>query len=287
MKSSRLSHYISLASSASYRYASGTYLLEGSELIHEFVSQNSPVHVKSLCMSRDFHLNKLPNLAGERKAALESVLANFAANDPAYLKSYQINRITDSNSEGIVAEIEMIDHKFPKKNILILDGIRNPGNMGALLRSAVYFNWDTVVVIPEAADPFGVACVRAARNAQSYVGIETIKPEGLEEIFSPDRTLFLAIPSPVERLNLNEYGDLMKAGSKVLILGSESHGISEKLRNHCREAKNVYEVNVLNLNPKQMESLNVSIAGSILMSKLQDLNANEAVQISKLNRSNV
>ena len=280
-----LSHYLALASNPAFRYAHRAYLLEGSELIYEFVSKTKSAHIKSLCMSREFYRNKLPNLTDERRRTLEKLFSScFSDDQPVYLRTHQINRITNSNSEGIMAEVGMIDRKTLRKNVVVLDGVNNPGNMGALLRSAVYFNWDTIVISPGSTDPFGVACVRAARNAQSHLNIELAQLEDLKKILISDAIVFLATPGPIRHASEKNSDKLLleTKQTKILILGSESHGISEDVWNICKGTRNAYEVHVLNSNPVQMESLNVSMAGAILMSKLQTA-ADGVVQLFKLN----
>lgn len=275
------SYLLSLAKNASFRYEKKSYLIEGSELIFEFVKNKSTSHIKTICMSDEFLSKKLPYLPTERKEVLKNFVSSFPDKIVSTsMKEYQINKITDSVSEGIVAEIDMIGSQKPMNNIVLLDGIRNPGNMGTLLRSALFFNWDTIIISAESStDPYNIACIRAARNAQAYLRIERVSAEILNEIFTLERSIFLAMPSQSQGINLDSHKEVAKISSKVLVLGSESHGISNLILDLCNSKSNTYKVNIVNSTPSLMESLNVAVAGSILMFQL--LNNKSTFLVSK------
>ena len=69
--------------------------------------------------------------------------------------------------EGLVVEIEM-----PKpapleglKYLLALDGVSDPGNVGALLRTALALGWQGIFILDESCDPFNDKALRSARGA--------------------------------------------------------------------------------------------------------------------------
>jgi tRNA G18 (ribose-2'-O)-methylase SpoU len=49
--------------------------------------------------------------------------------------------------------------------LLILDQIKDPGNLGTLLRTAAAFDWSCVYITPNSVDPFNDKAIRAARGA--------------------------------------------------------------------------------------------------------------------------
>jgi TrmH family RNA methyltransferase len=64
-----------------------------------------------------------------------------------------------------------------KETILILDQIRDPGNLGTLWRTALGLGWQGVWLTPGCADPFNDKALRAAQGATFSLAFERILPE--------------------------------------------------------------------------------------------------------------
>ena len=137
--------------------------------------------------------------------------------------------------------------------ILILDRIQDPGNMGTLIRSAVSFGFDTIVLSKGCVDIYNPKVVRSSQGALFKVNIiyadiiEFISK--LEEYDVYGTSLVNGIPlqniKPKEKM--------------AIILGNEGQGIDKEI---LKNNKNIF------IEMKNMESLNVSIAGSIIMYNL-------------------
>ena len=55
-----------------------------------------------------------------------------------------------------------------KENILVLDGISDPGNMGTILRSAAWFGIKNIICSPTCVDIYNPKTVRSAMGAHFY-----------------------------------------------------------------------------------------------------------------------
>ena len=137
-------------------------------------------------------------------------------------------------------------------HILVLDDIQDPGNLGTIIRSAVAFNFDTLVLSRGTVDLYNPKVVRSTKGMIFNINVivrdlETYLSE-LEdyEIYGTDVDDGIDIK--------NEH-----ISPKVaIVIGNEGRGISEEVKKYCK--KNIY----INMNDK-CESLNAGVSASIIM----------------------
>lgn len=156
------------------------------------------------------------------------------------------------NHEGIAATFVLPEVEDVKRGnkFLVLDKIRDPGNLGTLIRTALAFNFDAIIITPESVDPFNEKALRAAKGATFFI---PILHKTLEEISLIKAKAYVADleGEKLEEINFEK--------PLLLILSSESKGVSswsEKI------AKKV------TIPIKNIDSLNVAIAGAIIMQKI-------------------
>ena len=145
------------------------------------------------------------------------------------------------------------------KRILILDEIQDPGNMGTIIRSAVAFNIDTIVIGDNTVDVFSPKVVRATQGMIFHINI----------IVSDLRTIIDSLKSkevPIYGTRV-DYGinlNILKSKDKkryALVIGNEGNGISENVMEKCDEFLYI-ETNEV------VESLNAGVAASIILYEL-------------------
>lgn len=132
---------------------------------------------------------------------------------------------------------------------VFLDGVNDPANVGAIIRSAAAFGFNTVL-IADGADAYSGKAVRASMG-----GIFRVKviSGGREELLPLVKTpIFVADMS-------GEAPSAFDAGKNVcLCIGSEAHGVSERLKSAAAKTVAIPMVN-------GMESLNAAVSAGILM----------------------
>ncbi|MCQ2802869.1 MAG: RNA methyltransferase [Bacilli bacterium] len=172
-----------------------------------------------------------------------------------YIVSEEILKKLSSNvsPEGVVfiaKEVEIAPKKEEK--ILYLDHISDPGNMGTLIRTALAFDYDLVVVSENSVSIYNEKVINSSKGA---IFAMPIKVGDLTPYLSTHQIIVSLLSD--DSISLDE----LKVNDKfVLILGNESHGVK-------RESKRSATVKV-KIPIKNIDSLNVAVAGGILMNKI-------------------
>jgi RNA methyltransferase, TrmH family len=162
--------------------------------------------------------------------------------------------------QGVVAVVEMpardlSDVVAAGDLILVLADVRDPGNAGTLLRSATAAGASAVVFTKGAVDPFSPKTVRAA--AGTFFQIPVVVGDSLAETVEVLRgNGFLVLGA--DAAASENMTDVDMTGRVALVLGNEGWGIAE-------EARALIDRSVSIPMPGPAESLNVGIAGSILL----------------------
>ena len=223
-----------------HRRQENQFLLEGNRLIDQALSADAQiieVWMTQKNLDSDFGKNILQQF--EEKKIPFSVAPEKI-----------IRQMSDSlNDQGIIA----------LKWAIYLDGISDPGNMGTILRTAAWFGIKSIFRSPECVDPFNSKVVRSALGAHFYFShFEATSEEKVlgdytkagMEIFGSDMK-----GSPIKSLNLQT------AKGWILILGNEAHGLGELAQTFITSTISIPGI-------EGMESLNVSVAGGILLHTL-------------------
>ena len=156
------------------------------------------------------------------------------------------------NPEGIVFVCEQLKPKKDKASyhkIVYLDNINDPGNLGTILRTAVAFNYDAVILSKSSVDIYNEKVVAASKGAlflvDAYYDDIDNYTDGRQVIVS---SLDDAVP----------LSECPKEDNFVLVLGNESHGVSQEI---IKKANKVVKIEMNDA----IDSLNVAIAAGILM----------------------
>lgn len=151
------------------------------------------------------------------------------------------------------AVVRFIPEDSISGNIIILDGIQDPGNLGTIIRSCIAFNFTTIILGDNSVDLYNPKVVRATEGMIFHINVLR---RNLVEFIPTLKNLGYKIVG-TDVLNGVDIKNL-KHDDITLVLGSEGQGMSKSVRELCDEF--VY----INMN-KSCESLNVGVAASILM----------------------
>lgn len=181
--------------------------------------------------------------------------------------NYQLDVETNYISKSVMNHLSQLDtptkmigvcQKNENHNIgdhvLILDEIQDPGNLGTIIRSAVAFNIDTIILSKGCADIYSSKVIRATQGMLFKINIII---EDLEEIIKKLKEKNYQILG-TKVSGGKELKTLEKRKKFAIIMGNEGNGVKEELLNLCDEY--LY----INMN-ENCESLNVAVATSIIL----------------------
>lgn len=195
---------------------------------------------------------------------LEILLVDDDYNDIDVKKTFITSEVMKSISSletpynviGVCAFKE--DESYGEK-ILILDGLQDPGNIGTIIRSAVAFNIDTIVLSEGCVDVYNSKVLRASQGMNFHINI--LKKELNSFILSLKEKDYLIYGTNVK--NGEKIKSARNSSKYAIIVGNEGNGVSSDIQKLCD--KNIYiEMN------KKCESLNVAVATSILLYELSN-----------------
>ncbi|WP_124219080.1 TrmH family RNA methyltransferase [Aquisalibacillus elongatus] len=227
-----------------YRDQSGLFLIEGWHLIHE-VSKSEWI--------------------------IDTLILNENETLPENLESYPVERVSEQvfkdlsqteSPQGVMAVVKQkndfeLSHL---KKVLLIDAVQDPGNVGTMIRSALAFHVDLVVIGSGSVDLFNDKVIRSTQGALFHLpvvrGVLTDWIDDLKQQSIPvygtalDRNAM-----PLREVQSSEY---------ALVVGNEGQGVSEDILSVVDEK--LY----IPIHSKS-ESLNVGVATSIALYHLQDL----------------
>lgn len=177
-----------------------------------------------------------------------------------YVSSNVMNKLSDLKTpSNVMAVVEKLDEKEVGEKILILDNIQDPGNLGTIIRSAVAFNFDTIVLSPKTVDLYNPKVVRSTQGMMFHTNIIIREPVNfINELKSEGyKIVGTKVTNGVDVRESKTYSHF------ALIIGNEGKGMSEELSELCDE----YLYIKMN---DQCESLNAAVAASILMYEISN-----------------
>ena len=157
----------------------------------------------------------------------------------------------------VIGICKLLEEKEIGDRVLILDGIQDPGNLGTIIRSAVAFNIDTIILSNDTVDMYNSKVIRSTQGMLFYINIiRTDLMEVLPELKRNNYTLYTT--------NVTNGIDIKKCEKQnkfALIVGNEGNGVSKKVSDYAD-----YTIYIKTNN--NVESLNVAVATSILLYEL-------------------
>jgi TrmH family RNA methyltransferase len=143
------------------------------------------------------------------------------------------------------------------EKVLLLESVRDPSNIGAILRVAAAFGVDMLVVSRDCADVYNSKTLRASMGA--LFGLKVFKvdsiPAAVDALRRGGRRVFAAA---LDR-NAVKLGEFRIESGDCVIIGNEGHGISEKAKALCQRK--------LIIPMDGMESLNAAVAAAIQVAR--------------------
>ena len=218
------------------RKESGLHLIESEKLVREAVSSGATIVSCFMEEGFAFAPPESATVYTVSRAVLESLCES-------------------QTPQGIVAVVQTPDltppSAYPSGLVVVLDGVQDPGNVGAIVRSADAFGASGLLLSPACADVFAPKTLRAAMGSTYHLSVW--QGELLPELTNLRQQGFTAL-----------CGDLKGsetlpplAANVALVIGSEGSGVSEAVADACLRFRLTMR--------GRAESLNASVAAGVLL----------------------
>lgn len=208
------------------------FIVEGDHLVNEAIKHNLVKEIYSLETNNNYKD------------------ATFVSN--SVMKKISLNK----SVPDVIAVVNKPSMDVIHGNVLILDGIQDPGNLGTIIRSSVAFNIGTIILSNNCVDLYNDKVIRSTEG--NIFNINIIREDLNKMISFLKENDYTIIGTKVtDGVDICE----MKTSKYALIMGNEGLGVSKKILDLCDE----YAYIKMNSN---VESLNVAVATSILLYEL-------------------
>jgi len=170
--------------------------------------------------------------------------------------------ISDRDSpQGLIATFKLLNRTLHDttvgKNdlVLVLEQLQDPGNLGTLIRTADAVGAGAVILIEPCVDVFDFKTVRSSMG--SIFNLPIISCSSVDEALIWLKKHSIRIVGADPHVGA-DWGEGLWNGGTAIVLGNEARGLSEKIRERITHFARLPIVG-------SAESLNVAIAGSVLM----------------------
>lgn len=228
-----------------FRDESGLILVEGRHPIEE--ACRAGLRLKHW-FKRDVPPVGLPNLS--------NLPAAYAVDEK------QMAKMTSTTSPPpclAVFETPALKNKVSGELLLVLESLQDPGNLGTLIRSALAFGVDAVVLTIDGVEPWNPKVIRASVGLVFAVPVILLAPNQLLSQLSGGKyKLYTTTGEP----NALPYRQADYTGRCAIVLGNEGRGVSAELLEHPQAQPLTIPTR------ERVESLNVGISGSIILAEV-------------------
>lgn len=244
-----------------------------------FITSRSNEHVKrakALAMAKErnqtgLHLIEGDKLLNEAVRSGMEIIDVFVREGLAISRPYDacvhqvsasvLSALTDTASpQGVAAIVRTpvypLPERFPQGLIVVLDRLQDPGNVGAIIRTADAFGAQCVILSPDSADPFSPKSIRASMGSSYHIPLYIMDAlEAVKRLTAEGCACIAGHLGGSEALP-------PFSGSAALFIGNEGRGVSSAVSERCY----AYRLPMKG----RAESLNASVAAGILIYKLSE-----------------
>ena len=236
-KNEKAVHLKKLGSDSGYRKETGAFYCDGEKLLEEAVKNGADIEM--VFTSCELTVN-VPNSV------------------PVYETTYDIiESISPMKTPQKVifsCKKKPMDEVVSGGKYIVLEDLQDPGNVGTVLRTAGAMGIDGVILVGACADPYNHKAVRASMGAVFREPFCNVTLSELEGILKRNGLRLYGAALADECRDIRD----VELNNCAVAIGSEGHGLSEKLLELCDEK-------VIIPMDERCESLNAAVAAAIIM----------------------
>lgn len=192
--------------------------------------------------------------------------------DTNFVAPYQVYYVTDKILEKIsftkspqnkiaIVKKHSCNLELDKQKYLLLDNVADPGNVGTIIRSALAFGIDYVVLSKTSVDIYNDKVIRGSQGA--FFKCNVVYADLIEVITKLKENNVTIYASTLNKKSINLL-DVNKVDKYALIVGNEGCGVSQPVIESSD-----YSIKIAHSD--KIDSLNVSVATAIMLHYLETL----------------
>ena len=243
----KVKNAVKLSRDAKLRSESGTFFASTPKVVMDILAAGFVA--ESLFFTQDEYEKYAPKLAGQ----------------PVYIISEAVNQklSEDKTSQGVFGVFRMrkadINDVFNAQKLIVLEDIQDPGNMGAIMRTAVAFGYDDIVISAKCADIYSPKVLRSSMTASVKLKVYKVK-DVADFVKQLGAKGFSTVATCLE--NSRELGEEKINLPVAVLIGNEGNGLSAETI-----AASTHRVKIPM--SKNIESLNAAVSAGIMMWELR------------------
>lgn len=236
------------------RSAEGKFVAEGINLVREILDRG--IAADFILVSEGYDYSTIEKAAGSIPVGI--------------VPSLLFDRLTDADSgAGVLAVLDMPERSggtlsghaeaaavLPESgNILVLDRLQDPGNIGTMIRTAVAAGYSMIIAVKGTADIYSPKVLRATAGMIFEMPVVYMQSteEAVQLIKASGRRLAVTVPSG----GAPYYKEDLRSGL-ALVIGNEGNGISDEMLRYA-------DLRITLPMKGGIESLNAAVSAAILM----------------------
>ena len=239
----KIKYVVKLASSKKFREKEKKFVVEGFKAIYDaycFGLNLDDIYIHPSIIEKFDFIN------GHQITVVEEKILKKISTTESYSKCVAIFNMVDYS----------LDDLKTKNNVVLLEDIKDPGNLGTIIRSANAFGIEGIILYGDTIDVYNPKVVRS--SVGNFLKIPIIKIDSIETLKLAFKNHYFYATKVDNGVDLK---DIKFEEKKVIMFGSEAQGLSEELLNIA------YKFFTISMKNK-VESLNLSVAASIVFYSL-------------------
>ncbi len=226
------------------------YMIEGEHLVEEAMKYHAPI-------------DKIV-VTEEKVEQYQSLLVMYEADMVVVNDSVMKSLCETQANQGIIAIVHMPNRSEEQKEfdgkILLVDAVQDPGNLGTIIRTADAAGFNAVILGEGTVDLYNDKVLRSMQGSNYHLPI--VHADLVEWITKYQEKGFPVFAAALDK-SAQDYQVIAGIENQAIIVGNEGQGISQSI---LSITKNKIMIPIYG----EAESLNVSIAASLLMYKAQE-----------------
>lgn len=244
---SQMKHLVQMQKKTKIRKEEQAFVIEGTKMFEEALEGN---FIKKAYFSETYWKEKVEGSAYLNDIAYEIVSDSV------------LKEVSDTMTpQGVIAIVKMPQYhleeliKREQVNLVVLENLRDPGNLGTIVRTAEGAGIDGVILSKESVDIYNPKVIRSTMGAIYRMPVIYVDSfaQCLNQLQENNVMLYAA-----HLLGKNDYDREIYFKKTAIIIGNESNGITEQTAN---QADCLVKIPM----EGKLESLNAGIAAALLM----------------------